>query len=99
MVPESHSLNTSVWKHAQTDFEKANRLLEATDWTVVHNENQHKLSVGHVGDNALQTQHNLPWMNSHQSNNEERKRCVQENRMPIFMEQVHLTQETGCKTS
>jgi len=28
----------SVWKYAQADFEKANRLIEATDWTFLHNE-------------------------------------------------------------
>ena len=36
--PPVKAKKRSIWKYAQADFEKANRLIETTDWTPLYNE-------------------------------------------------------------
>ena len=74
--PQQRLKKCSVWKYAQADFEKTNRLIEATDWTFLHNETNVDLASNIRGEKFMEimeegtskvtisTKHNLPRMNS-----------------------------------
>ena len=81
MVPELTRMKTrkcsiwkyaSVWKYARLILRRlANRLIEATDWTFLHNETSIDLACDiretkwKLWRNAfVSTKHNLPWMSS-----------------------------------